>query len=671
MIPRKLFLSAVTAVVVGMALEGGGVRAASAPTSSHSWQPTSISAHGGAITAAVATTDGDYLVGIGAFLERMAAVDGRLVSVRRSVELPGSVYSLANVDDLVVATIGHFGLMLFDPEGANDIPIVAELRTGEQASSIVVRGSVAYLAEANGLRAVDVSDPLRPVDMGIVTPLLISGQPARARVVMLAEPFLVGSADSGPNGMIFTLDLVDPTAPALVSSVRVPAIVPGFAVGAGFVAASHGLGLSTFKLAPSGELEPLEFEFGRNHRNAALALFDGNLLRVDSALLTEYDLAVDPPAKIAEATLSNNASDLVYGAGEFLAFTGWGAGLYPRRLADIQGPVADLQVTGPIDALGWSAGCGIAKSWLGNWRFDPGRPEAPFVAANAGPRLDAVTLAGWNGFVIAAAGTTRLLTCVGEDAIASALDIGSVPDGDLYFGAVGAAGDDDRLFVVEVASGIRQRSDARLTVVRLTRGPTPSIVGSTPLPMVRDTAAHVAAAGGRAVVAWEGPVAIVAIDESGAPSVTAELSLPHPVNAVAMTSSDAFVSFGAGVRRYGLSATGQVVTEETIVAPGTVVDLEAERDRVVAIVRRDSVGERGHKGAVYQLVTTDDGVTELVWITDFPLESGLPKAELHWPRMSITAGLAGTVWLEQHLGNRVYLPALSIGLLAGPHQEGE
>jgi hypothetical protein len=643
--------------------------AAASALSADEWRPSLIGAYGGALTAAAAGPGGDYYLGRGAYLERMTPAGGELVTTRRSAELPGVVRALHVLDDLVLASVGEAGLYVFTDEGGADLRLAAEVRTGTPARDFVIHGGIAYLAEPGGLRAIDVSDGRRPVDMGIVArPPDSRGQPSELWSVELSGPHLVALVGRALDRMVVVLGLANPASPTVLAALGARA-AETLAAGDGFAATTSSRGLALYRVGPAGDLEPAPFDNPQRHAYGALAIANRRLLAIGNFSLHEYDLDSSPPVEAASALLQVQTTSILPTDNEILAFSAWGAELHEWDAVAIGPPIAQLTTTGPMDLAGWVDGCGLAVSWNGDWRFDPRHPGRPPVPISALPEPQPLSLGGWNRYVVATGGATRLFSCT-NDGVATMLTIEPVQDALMHYYSNGAAGDDTQLFVVEVWPGtLRQPQppEARLTVARPGRLPGEVSVASTSLPFASNTPAIVSAASSRAVVAWPDFVpgraagqtaVVVTADATGLPRVTAELSGPRALEAAAMTHSAAYLAFGHELRRYALSADGRVTAEEAVAAPGRVYALTSDGDRLFAVVGRDVPGERGHRGAVYQAVENAAGATELAWIADFPLESGRPTAEVHGQRMMVNAGYTGIVWLERLLPHTCFLPAL-------------
>jgi len=620
------------------------------------WEEAVAVAHGGALTASVPDGEGGHFVGIGTRLTHVTPSGDRLAITARSDELPGSVRALAVAGDRVLAAVGSAGLYAFE-RGSGQLEVRSQLRTDQPATDIVLRGDLAYLGEPRGLRAVRIGETGSLTDVGVVTTVPdATGQPADIVALRSAGPFLVAVAGTLLGRSLVVIDVTSPEAPVVRSwAVARSAVALGGDDGLVVVGSQRSSILYT--IDSDGLLSSSGFEVQALAGATGFAIVDNTLLAVVGSQLLEYDLSWLPPTESGSFNLTEHSVALSAVGEQRFVWSPWGATRYARRSRTELIPGGRLSSTGVIDELGWAGACGVAKSWNGVWRMDPTRPEQPPTAVEEPSASSFTGLQGWGEFVLTTGGATRLLSCEPNGTASPRIESIPSPDGTQTWFSTAADGDGDVLYVVDVWPGTnRQVPEASVVAGRLDPQGTVAVGAKIELPRAYSNAPMVAAAGGRVVVAWETAAFLVAPSAVGGEPTVAELAVDARIQAVAITSTSAYLAVLDRLERFQL-ATGQPpVPAASVPLAGPVEALTGENDTVMAVVRRREPGEHGHIGAVYRVAAVDGGPPVAQWLADVPLETGEPQAHLAGRRMSITAGLAGVVWLTHVGGYRTFLP---------------
>jgi hypothetical protein len=204
-------------------------------------------------------------------------------------------------------------------------PRVLGVVTGSDVSDAVARGSAAYLLDGGRLRAVDVSDPARPVEGAAVDP-----GPSASRLALSPLGLLATSGNANEYGALGLFDVSAPLAPEALASagLSTPSGAPARAgvpdtpgapgpladVDDAIVVATRERGLQRVPLpalSPVGPTPPLVELLGDAGGAVALASAAGRLLRAGPDGLFAHDAATLAP--LARADLAAAPLDLAAG----------------------------------------------------------------------------------------------------------------------------------------------------------------------------------------------------------------------------------------------------------------------------------------------------------------------------------------------------------------------
>lgn len=373
--------------------------------------------------------------------------------------------SLYNNDLLTTAwwdtTAGEMKLYPFTPG------MIGNLHTAGQALDVIVEGDRAYLADNNGLKIIDVTDPAVPVLLGsagtpgITTGVFVSGRYAFVAdgdsgltvidVVDPALPVVVGRADTTGNAQGITVagnyayiaaanaapdlqifDITDPAHPALVGALSLTgsAFDVQIAGDYAYIAASS-VGLHVVDIGdPSAPA--LAATYGAATQGYGLAI-DGNELYLAAGTggLHVLDIS-DPtsPLSITSLELADVARDVIV-SGDRAYVAGGNAGL---QVIDISQPSAPVLVDA-YATVSYNYGAAtdgqcvfLAVNSQGLQVFEAVSPAAPLVIANK-------TAFNYQIFSVAVSGNVLYL---GTDQNIRYFDI-TDPAAPVYLG-VGASG---------------------------------------------------------------------------------------------------------------------------------------------------------------------------------------------------------------------------------------
>jgi len=208
--------------------------------------PVLVASHG--LGAVDVVCVGDHLVAVDGALTVIDVTDPAAPSVVGSVDIPGSGSDLTVVDGIATVASGFGGLVTVDVSDPA-LPVVRSVLAELYPLGVIVVGSIAYLADDEGFRTVDVLDPDAPVLLGGAA---TSGQPLGAAVV--GSRVVTASA----FGSLDVFDVSNPASPPVVGSTPLADRGSGVAMmGAVAAVAAGGGGLHAIDLTDPEAPDPV------------------------------------------------------------------------------------------------------------------------------------------------------------------------------------------------------------------------------------------------------------------------------------------------------------------------------------------------------------------------------------------------------------------------------
>ena len=143
------------------------------------------------------------------------------------VLLPGAVQAIAPADDYALVAARSAGLWVLDLSDPTTPRIAGSFEApGEytMAQDVTVQGSLAYLAEDEGLRVLDISDAGRPAEIAFLdTPGVAQAVAVAGGLVLAGERSCSSAPHQSPacRGSLFTVDVSSPDAPALLGQIDI------------------------------------------------------------------------------------------------------------------------------------------------------------------------------------------------------------------------------------------------------------------------------------------------------------------------------------------------------------------------------------------------------------------------------------------------------------------
>lgn len=268
-----------------------------------------------------------------------------------AVALSGDLAYVADADRLRIVDIGE----------PDDLPPVGALDFGHSAGGIAISDDHAYLAVTAGLAVVDLADPLNPrLVADAYTPGISSGVAVAGTHAYIADGY----------AGLQVIDIADPGAPRLVGAVATAAWAHGVALAGSyaFVATSNA-GLQVIDVSEPTDPRPVGLV--ATPGNAEGVVIGGNLAYVtgEPFVLHVIDIA-DPLAPQPLGVLAPSAGWWDDYAGHDIALAGdyayvvhrYGKGLV---VVDVSTPTNPLAVT-EIDVPGWGIAVHGAYAYVAN-----------------------------------------------------------------------------------------------------------------------------------------------------------------------------------------------------------------------------------------------------------------------------------------------------------------